>query len=46
MPAAWPTRESRKSLQWWLDVRNEGRRVAFYDLMACEKERQRVKETP
>ena len=40
MLAGWPSRESQKSLQWWLEARKEGRSVAFYDLMAYEKERQ------
>ena len=46
MLAGWPSRESQKSLQWWLDARKEGRSVAFYDLFAYEKERQQAKETP
>ena len=41
MLAGWPSRESQKSLQWWLDARKEGRSVAFYDLVAYEKERQK-----
>ena len=46
MLAGWPSREGKKSFQWWLDARKEGRSVAFYDLMAYEDERQQVKEAP
>ena len=42
MLAGWPSQESQKSLQWWLDARKEGRSVALYDLIAYEKGRQKT----
>ena len=41
MLAGWPSRESQKSLQQWLDARKEGRGFTLYELMAYEKEQQR-----
>ena len=44
MLAGWPSQESQKSLKWWLDARKEGRSVAYYDLIAYEKEREKSKQ--
>ena len=42
MLAGWPSREGQKSLKMWLAARKEGRSVAYYDLIAYEKGRQKT----
>ena len=44
MLAGWPSREGPNSLRMWLDARKEGRSVAYCDLIAYEKEREKSKQ--
>ena len=40
MLAGWPSRESQKSLQKWLDARKEGRGFTLYEIRQYEREQQ------
>ena len=41
MLAGWPSRESQKSLQKWIDARKEGRGFTFYEIRQYEREQQK-----
>ena len=41
MLAGWPSRESHKSLNQWLEAKKSGRGLTLYELMQYEREQQK-----